>query len=56
MCGYMKIDWLTAERDGSLAAFSAEIKSRLEPLYSRVCEDAESISCEIEQVASIMMF
>ena len=33
--------------------FSAEITSRLEPLYSRVYDDAESISDEIEQVVSI---
>ena len=52
--GYKKFDWLSAERNGSLAVFSAEIKSRLEPLNSRVYEDAESTSYEIEQVASIL--
>ena len=45
---------LSAERNGDLGVFSAEITSRLEPLYSRVYEDAETISCEIEQVASIL--
>ena len=54
MCSYKMIDWLSAEKNGDLAAFSAEITSRLELLYSRVYEDAKSICCEIEQVASIL--
>ena len=49
-----KIDWVVAEKNGNLAAFSAEITSRLEPLYSRVYDDTESISGEIEGVASIL--
>ena len=51
---YKKIDWLGAEKNGDLAAFSAEITSRLETLYNRVYDDARSISSEIEQVASIL--
>ena len=31
MCSYKKIDWLGGEKNGDLAAFSAEITSRLEP-------------------------
>ena len=54
MCSYKKIDWLSAEKNGDLSAFSPEITSRLEPLYSRVNEDVETISCEIEQVSSIL--
>ena len=45
---YKKIDWLGAEKNGDLAAFSAEITSRLETLYNRVYDDAGSISSEIE--------
>ena len=54
MYSYKRIDWLSAEKNGDLGAFSAEITSRLKPLYSRVYEDAETISCEIEQVASVL--
>ena len=54
MCSYKKIDRLSAEKNGDLSTFSAEITSRLEPLYSRVNEDVETISCEIEQVSSIL--
>lgn len=53
-CSFKKIDWLSAEKNGDLAAFSAEITARLEPLYSRVYDDAESTSGEIELVASIL--
>ena len=49
-----KIDWVGAEKNGDLAAFSAEVTSRLEPLYSNVYGDAESIDSEIELVASIL--
>ena len=51
---YKKIDWLGAEKNGDLAAFSAEITSRLETLYNRVYDDAGCIISEIEQVASIL--
>ena len=46
---FKKIDWVGAEKSGDLALFSAEMKDRLEPLYSRVCDDVEVISSEIEQ-------
>ena len=32
-CGFKKIDWVSAEKNGDLAAFSAEVTSRLELLY-----------------------
>ena len=46
----MRKHWVGAERNGDLAAFSAEVKSRLEPLYSNVYGDAS----EIELVASVL--
>ena len=49
-----KIDWVGAKKNGDLAAFSAEITTKLEPLYSKVYDDAESISGEVARVASIL--
>jgi len=51
---FKMIDWVGAEKNGDLAAFSTKITSRLEPMYSRVYDDAESISGEIDPVASIL--
>ena len=50
-----KIDWVGADKSRNLAAFSAEVTSRLEPLYRNLYDYAESISSEIELVVSILV-
>ena len=49
-----KIDWLEARKNGSLEAFTAEVQTRLEPLFMGVHDNTDEISREIEQVAGIL--
>lgn len=49
-----KIDWAKAEKTGALKVFSTAIRARLEPLLTRVYDNAEDISREIKQVATLL--
>ena len=49
-----KIDWAEARKNGSLEAFTAEVQTRLEPLFMEVYDNTNDINGEIEQVAGIL--
>ena len=50
-----RIDWVEAEKSGSLDKFASEIRTRIEPLPTRVHDNGEVISNDIEQVAGLLI-
>ena len=51
---FKRIDWIGAEKNGDLALFLDEIRSKLEALYSRLYNDVEDINSNIQHVADIL--
>ena len=49
-----KIDWVEARKNCSLEAFTAEVQTRLEPLFLEIHDNTNEISGEIEHVAGIL--
>ena len=50
-----RIDLVEAEKSGTLDKFAFEIQISIEPLLTRVHDDGEVISNEIEQVAGLLI-
>ena len=47
-------NWIESKKSGALAVFATEIQRKLEPFINRVYDNAEMISREIEQIATIL--
>ena len=50
-----RIDWVEAEKSGALDKYMSEIRTRIEPLLTRIHDDGEVISNDIEQVAGVLI-
>ena len=49
-----RIDWVETEKTGATLLFASDVRSKLEPLFNGVYDDAVIIGDEIEQVATIL--
>ena len=50
-----RIDLVEAEKSGDLDKFASEIRTRIERLLTRMHDNVEEISKEIEQVAGLLI-